>query len=118
MLWFPESALAIVPGWMFNVALFVHGDEALLAIGFIFTIHFFNGHLRPEQVPDGPGDLHRPRERARSCSTSGRPSTSGCRGPARWIRLTVAGADAAPAVRRAASSARPGRRRRSGRSSR
>ena len=29
----------------------VHGDEALLAIGFIFTIHFFNGHLRPEKFP-------------------------------------------------------------------
>ncbi|MCK7477978.1 MAG: hypothetical protein M0C28_11515 [Candidatus Moduliflexus flocculans] len=25
--------------------------EALLAVGFIFTIHFFNGHLRPEKFP-------------------------------------------------------------------
>ena len=23
----------------------------LLAVGFIFTIHFFNGHLRPEKFP-------------------------------------------------------------------
>jgi hypothetical protein len=29
----------------------VHGHEALLAVGFIFTIHFFNGHLRPEKFP-------------------------------------------------------------------
>jgi hypothetical protein len=29
----------------------VHGEEALLAVGFIFTIHFFNGHLRPEKFP-------------------------------------------------------------------
>jgi hypothetical protein len=36
---------------MFNVALFVHGAEATLAIGFIFVIHFFNGHLRPGKFP-------------------------------------------------------------------
>jgi hypothetical protein len=29
----------------------VHGHEALLAVGFIFTIHFFNGHVRPEKFP-------------------------------------------------------------------
>ena len=37
----------------------VHGEEALLAVGFIFTIHFFNGHFRPEQVPDRHRHLHR-----------------------------------------------------------
>ena len=36
---------------MFNIAMVVHGEEALLAVGFIFTIHFFNGHLRPEKFP-------------------------------------------------------------------
>ena len=40
-----------LPGWMFNVATIVHGYEALLAIGFIFTIHFFNAHLRLEKFP-------------------------------------------------------------------
>ena len=29
----------------------IHSDEALLAIGFIFTIHFFNTHLRPDAFP-------------------------------------------------------------------
>ena len=29
-------------------------DEALLAVGFIFTMHFFNGHLRPEKFPMDP----------------------------------------------------------------
>jgi hypothetical protein len=29
----------------------IHGEEALLAVGFIFTIHFFNSHLRPEKFP-------------------------------------------------------------------
>jgi cytochrome b subunit of formate dehydrogenase len=51
MLWFPELFAWIVPGWVFNIALLVHGEEALLAVGFIFTIHFFNGHLRPEKFP-------------------------------------------------------------------
>jgi cytochrome b subunit of formate dehydrogenase len=51
LLWFPEIAARIVPGWMFNVAMIVHGYEALLAIGFIFTIHFFNAHGRPGTFP-------------------------------------------------------------------
>ena len=51
ILWFPEAASNVLPGWMFNVALFVHGAEAALAIGFIFVVHFFNGHLRPGKFP-------------------------------------------------------------------
>jgi cytochrome b subunit of formate dehydrogenase len=51
MLWFPELFSRWLPGWIFNIALLVHGEEALLAVGFIFTIHFFNGHLRPEKFP-------------------------------------------------------------------
>ncbi|MEX2660443.1 MAG: cytochrome b/b6 domain-containing protein [Vicinamibacterales bacterium] len=51
MLWFSEQFSRVLPGWVFNIALVVHGEEALLAVGFIFTIHFFNGHLRPEKFP-------------------------------------------------------------------
>jgi cytochrome b subunit of formate dehydrogenase len=51
LLWFPEFFAKFLPGWMFNIAALVHGEEALLAVGFIFTIHFFNGHLRPEKFP-------------------------------------------------------------------
>ena len=51
VLWFPVPASRVLPGWMFNVALFVHGAEAALAIGFIFVVHFFNGHLRPGKFP-------------------------------------------------------------------
>jgi hypothetical protein len=36
---------------MFNVATILHSDEALLATGFIFTVHFFNTHGRPEKFP-------------------------------------------------------------------
>ncbi len=51
LLWFPFFFGRLLPGWMFNIAALVHGEEALLAVGFIFTIHFFNGHLRPEKFP-------------------------------------------------------------------
>ena len=51
LLWFPQFFATFLPGWMFNVATVVHGYEALLAIGFIFTIHFFNAHLRLEKFP-------------------------------------------------------------------
>ncbi len=51
ILWFPEFFTLIFPGWFINVATIIHSDEALLATGFIFTIHFFNTHLRPEKFP-------------------------------------------------------------------
>ncbi|MGE3843877.1 MAG: formate dehydrogenase subunit gamma [Vicinamibacterales bacterium] len=51
LLWFPTFFSLALPGWVFNVAFLIHGEEALLAVGFIFTIHFFNGHLRPEKFP-------------------------------------------------------------------
>jgi len=51
LLWFPWFFSKLLPGWIFNVALLIHGEEALLAVAFIFTIHFFNGHLRPDKFP-------------------------------------------------------------------
>ncbi len=50
-LWFPEFFTRLVPGWFINMATIIHSDEALLATGFIFTVHFFNTHLRPEKFP-------------------------------------------------------------------
>jgi cytochrome b subunit of formate dehydrogenase len=50
-LWFSELVTRVLPGWMINVATIIHSDEALLATGFIFTVHFFNTHLRPEKFP-------------------------------------------------------------------
>lgn len=50
-LWFPTFFAKLFPGWVFNVATIIHGDEALLATSFIFTIHFFNVHLRPGKFP-------------------------------------------------------------------
>jgi cytochrome b subunit of formate dehydrogenase len=51
LLWFPTAFARVLPGWVFNIAMVIHGEEALLAVGFIFTIHFFNGHIRPEKFP-------------------------------------------------------------------
>ncbi|RJP51564.1 MAG: hypothetical protein C4586_04275 [Anaerolineaceae bacterium] len=53
-LWFPEQFTKIIPGYWLNIATIIHSDEALLASGFIFTIHFFNTHLRPEKFPMDP----------------------------------------------------------------
>jgi cytochrome b subunit of formate dehydrogenase len=51
VLWFPALFLRALPGRVMNVALLVHGEEALLATGFIFLVHFFNGHFRPDKFP-------------------------------------------------------------------
>jgi thiosulfate reductase cytochrome b subunit len=51
MLWFPELFTLILPGWFINVATIIHSDEALLAVAFIFTVHFFNTHFRPDKFP-------------------------------------------------------------------
>lgn len=50
-LWFPVFFTRFIPGPFINVATIIHSDEALLATGFIFTVHFFNTHLRPEKFP-------------------------------------------------------------------
>ncbi|CAD7289391.1 hypothetical protein LMG7974_01508 [Campylobacter majalis] len=51
VLWFPVFFSGFMPGWMINLATLVHSDEALLATGFIFAIHFFNTHFRADRFP-------------------------------------------------------------------
>ncbi len=51
IMWFPTFFTRFMPGWIINVALILHSDEALLAAGFIFSIHFFNTHFRIEKFP-------------------------------------------------------------------
>jgi cytochrome b subunit of formate dehydrogenase len=51
VMWFPVFFTRFMPGWLINIALVVHSDEALLAAGFIFTFHFFNTHFRLEKFP-------------------------------------------------------------------
>jgi cytochrome b subunit of formate dehydrogenase len=97
LLWFPFFFGQLLPGWMFNIATLVHGEEALLAVGFIFTIHFFNGHLRPDKFPmdtvvfTGRISEHelkteRPLEYAR-LAASGGLGESETSPPAAWSRM-------------------------------
>lgn len=52
LLWFPEFFTSIgIHGQLINIATIIHSDEALLATGFIFTIHFYNTHFRPDKFP-------------------------------------------------------------------
>jgi cytochrome b subunit of formate dehydrogenase len=51
ILWFPNFFCSFLPGVTLNVAKVIHSTQALLATGFIFAIHFFNIHLRPEKFP-------------------------------------------------------------------
>jgi cytochrome b subunit of formate dehydrogenase len=55
MLAFKDVTASILPGWVFNVATLVHGEEAILAAVFLFTVHFFNNHFRPDKLP--PPDI-------------------------------------------------------------
>ena len=51
ILWFPEFFTHFLPGQFINIATVIHSDEALLAVGFIFTVHFFNTHFRADKFP-------------------------------------------------------------------
>ncbi|HJW11659.1 MAG TPA: cytochrome C, partial [Albitalea sp.] len=51
MMWFPNVTAKFLPGWVFNVATIAHGEEAFLAAVFLFTVHFFNNHFRPDKFP-------------------------------------------------------------------
>lgn len=50
-MWFAPFFARFIPGPLLNIALLIHGEEAILAVGFIFAIHFFNTHLRPDNFP-------------------------------------------------------------------
>ena len=50
-MWFAPFFAKFLPGWALNAVLVIHGEEALLAILFIFSIHFVNTHLRPDGFP-------------------------------------------------------------------
>jgi cytochrome b subunit of formate dehydrogenase len=50
-MWFAPFFAHFLPGWALNAVLVIHSEEALLAILFIFSIHFVNTHLRPDTFP-------------------------------------------------------------------
>lgn len=51
MMFIPTLTSQYLPGWVFNIATIVHQEEALLATVFLFSVHFFNVHFRPEKFP-------------------------------------------------------------------
>jgi cytochrome b subunit of formate dehydrogenase len=51
IMWLPGIFGNFLPGWIFNVASIFHGEEAFLAVVFLFTVHFFNNHFRPDKFP-------------------------------------------------------------------
>ncbi len=51
IMWFATFFARVIPGSWLNIALLIHGEEALLAVWFIFAVHFFNTHLRPGSFP-------------------------------------------------------------------
>ncbi|MGA2674366.1 MAG: cytochrome b/b6 domain-containing protein [Terracidiphilus sp.] len=50
-MWFAPFFARFLPGWALNAVLVIHSEEGLLAILFIFSIHFVNTHLRPGSFP-------------------------------------------------------------------
>jgi cytochrome b subunit of formate dehydrogenase len=53
-LWFPTVTGQFVSGIFLNVARIIHGDEAILAIGWILFVHLYNSHLRMNVFPMDP----------------------------------------------------------------
>ncbi len=51
VLMFPVLATKILPGQTIPMALVAHSDEAVLAIGWIFVVHFFYAHFVPRIFP-------------------------------------------------------------------
>ena len=48
---FPLMTSSVLPGWSLNIAVLLHRAEAILAVTYVFIVHFFVGHLRPTSFP-------------------------------------------------------------------
>jgi cytochrome b subunit of formate dehydrogenase len=53
IMWAEEYATQVLPGWVVNLALIAHSDEALLAALFLFIWHWYNVHFSPSVFPLG-----------------------------------------------------------------
>lgn len=49
--WFPVWFAGWAPSWLISAAQIIHGEEATLAITFLFVVHFYNVHLKPSIFP-------------------------------------------------------------------
>ena len=51
MLIFPMITSRFIAGWWLNIAAYLHRAEAVLAVSYIFIVHFFINHLKPTSFP-------------------------------------------------------------------
>lgn len=51
VLWFPVFFAGLAPYWVVSSAQIIHGEEATLALLFLFVVHFYNAHLKPSIFP-------------------------------------------------------------------
>jgi cytochrome b subunit of formate dehydrogenase len=49
--WFPTFFAAWAPSWLLTATFIIHGEEATLAVVFLFVVHFYNVHLKPSIFP-------------------------------------------------------------------
>ncbi len=53
ILWWRDEVSHYLPGIVLNAAYIMHTDEALLAVMFLFFVHWYNVHYAPEKFPMG-----------------------------------------------------------------
>ena len=51
VLWFPVFFAKYAPHWLISSTQIIHGEEATLAMLFLFVVHFYNVHLKPSIFP-------------------------------------------------------------------
>ena len=97
MLMNPVAMSRIMPGWVLNILLLLHRAEAMLAMLYIFIVHFTIGHLRRGMFPmnecmfAGSVELEKEREEKplwiARLQEHGRLEEVMVPGPPRWYRI-------------------------------
>lgn len=54
ILWFETLSTQYFPGWVINISLIAHSDEALLAASVILVWHMYNAHVNYDKFPMSP----------------------------------------------------------------
>lgn len=51
ILWFANQSMAILPKWVIDLTLIIHGWDGVLIFVLLFLFHLYNVHLNPEVFP-------------------------------------------------------------------
>lgn len=51
ILWFESTTMLIIPLWLYQVTVIVHGGEGLIIFLILFLWHMYNVHLSPDEFP-------------------------------------------------------------------